>query len=301
MVPQNAREFNILNQIWEHKKARFLIPMNAVKVKLMIFARPGSALFIKNLTINCIDRAINTNNSNMKFIAHQGQPLFAPENTLPCFEYTFKGGYDSCVININYTSDNVIVCLHDNTIDRTSNGTGNIHEMTYAEALNYDFGSWFNESYTGTKLPTLEEVLMLFARNGVKPTIRWNTSLSSENTQQVFNLLNKLGLEDNITIISFDIDTLLELKQLKPNYKYGYSGYSPLDETLINKLKQLGDDVYFDREIGTLTQEEVNTCHENGIKVSSWTVNDKVWLYRLIGWGVDAIKTDTFCLQNCNI
>ena len=282
-----------------HKKVRYMIPINCYYIRVVFVARPYLKVYLKNINIKFVNQAENIIGRGLKFVGHQGMPLLAPENTIPSFEYAILAGMDSCVINVNYTSDGKIVCLHDDTIDRTSNGTGNIHTMTYDEVLQYDFGSWFNPIYTGTKIPLLEDVLKLFEKSRTDVTIRWNEGFNSHFKEELINLLLKYNKKCNIRIIGFSISTLLSLHEDYPMFKYGYSGYNDVDSTLINQLKQLGDDVLLDREIGYLSEEITTLAHENNIKVSHWMVNGKGNLNNCLSWGVDEVKTDWFAYQDC--
>lgn len=299
-VGDNSTYIYLNNQDLQHKKIRYPIPANCNVVRLVIFARQYYRLDIKNINVKFVDRATNGIRGNIEFVGHQGLPELAPKNTIPSFEYAIYGGFESCVINVNYTSDGELVVLHDDTIDSTSNGTGNIHTMTYQEVSQYDFGSWFGEGYSNVKIPKLEEVLLLFAKTGVKPVIRWNDLMTDPTLiSKLFGLLEQYNLKDKTTILGFDIDILLGLKSSYPDYQYGYSGDGELNSTLIGKLHQLGDNVIFDRAISSITAEEVATCREEGFKVSTWFINRPEHLYPAIALGVDYIKTDFYCLQNC--
>ena len=282
-----------------HKKVRYMIPINCYYVRVVFVARPYLVVSLKNISIKFVDQAENIMGRGLKFVGHQGMPLLAPENTMPSFEYAILAGMDSCVVNVNYTSDGEIVCLHDDTINRTSNGTGNIHTMTYEEALQYDYGSWFNSIYAGTKIPLLEDVLKLFEKSRTDVTIRWNEGFNSHFKEELINLLLKYNKKCNIRIIGFSINTLLLLHEDYPMFKYGYSGYNDVDSTLINQLKQLGDDVLLDREIGYLDESITALAHANNIKVSHWMVNGKGNLNNCLSWGVDEVKTDWFSYQDC--
>ena len=93
--------------------------------------------------------------------------LAAPRNTLTSFEMVKKCGFCSFITNVNATSDGMLVALHNDTIDETSNGTGKVAEYTYEELSAYDFGGWFHEAYQGEKIPKLEDVTKLAAVNGM--------------------------------------------------------------------------------------------------------------------------------------
>ena len=88
---------------------------------------------------------------------------FMPENTLPSLAAAVAMGADEIEIDLRCTKDGVIVCIHDDTIDRVSDGTGCVWDMTYQELLQYDFGGKMGDQYKGLKIPTFEQILQSFA------------------------------------------------------------------------------------------------------------------------------------------
>lgn len=85
--------------------------------------------------------------------AHRGASAYAPENTLPAFRLAMEMGADGFENDIHLTKDKVFAVCHDGSIERTSNGTGSIHEMTMAQLKQYDFGVKFSEKFAGTAFP----------------------------------------------------------------------------------------------------------------------------------------------------
>ena len=88
-------------------------------------------------------------------IAHRGTTIFAPENTLPALEKAIELGAEYVEIDVRYSSDNVPVLIHDPEVDRTTNGSGNVGELTLAELKQLDAGFWFGDEFAGTRIPTL--------------------------------------------------------------------------------------------------------------------------------------------------
>ncbi len=91
--------------------------------------------------------------------AHRGASAYAPENTLPAFRLAMEMGADGFENDIHLTKDKVFAVCHDGSIERTSNGTGSIHEMTMAQLKQYDFGVKFSEKFAGTRISSLDEML----------------------------------------------------------------------------------------------------------------------------------------------
>ena len=111
------------------------------------------------------------NYSLVRLQAHRGVANEYPENTMPAFEAAVEQGYPLIELDPKYTSDGKFVILHDRSLKRTGRTADGapvekaINEITYEEALTYDFGLWFGENFRGTKIPTLGEVLDLAANN----------------------------------------------------------------------------------------------------------------------------------------
>ncbi len=92
-------------------------------------------------------------------VAHRGASGIAPENTLPAIDKALLAGADFIEIDVQLTRDRQVVLMHDETVDRTTNGKGKIGEMTADQVAGLDAGSWFGAEFTGTKVPLLEEVV----------------------------------------------------------------------------------------------------------------------------------------------
>lgn len=104
-------------------------------------------------------------------VGHRGNVHHAPENTLPAFEKAIELGATLIEIDIRETRDGVLVVIHDETVDRTTNGSGRVDEMTLAELKALDAGSWFDPDFAGERIPTLEETLRFLRDRGVMPDL----------------------------------------------------------------------------------------------------------------------------------
>jgi glycerophosphoryl diester phosphodiesterase len=98
-------------------------------------------------------------NTQPLIIAHRGDSISAPENTMAAFMAAIKNGADYLEIDVRPTKDGVPIVIHDSTLDRTTNGTGAVKQLTYAEIQHLDAGSWFSPEFAAERVPTLEEVL----------------------------------------------------------------------------------------------------------------------------------------------
>ena len=107
-----------------------------------------------------------------KIFAHRGSKGTHPENTLTSFKEAVRVGSDGIELDVHLTKDGHLVVIHDETVDRTTNGTGEIRNLTLAKIKAMDAGSWFHNTYAGEKIPTLEEVLLLLKELGFLDQLR---------------------------------------------------------------------------------------------------------------------------------
>src|SRR5580698_6151145 len=97
----------------------------------------------------------------IKVISHRGEHLHHPENTLPAFQAAIDAGADYFELDVRTTSDGKFVIMHDSTVDRTTNGTGDVHTLTFDQIRALDAGAKFSAAFAGTKVPTLDEAFDL--------------------------------------------------------------------------------------------------------------------------------------------
>lgn len=160
----------------------------------------------------------------VKPVSHRGYQRVAPENTMPAFELAVRNGYRMMETDIEYTSDGIAVLLHDATISRTSNGSGTLSQMTFAQVRQYDFGSWKSEEYAGTLIPTLDEFLTFCAQNDVHPYLELK-SISTDTQNRIEGIVDAVGahgLTGRVTYISLNLTYLEYVKAYDPTARLGY-------------------------------------------------------------------------------
>ena len=217
---------------------------------------------------------------NVKSVNHRGFSNVAPENTLPAYILSKKNGYSYVETDISFTSDGVPMLLHDATIDRTSNGSGTLSEMTYAQVRQYDFGSWKSAEYTGTVIPTLSEFLVLCKRIGLKPYIELkdNGEYTNAQIEQIVETVWNHGMRENSAYISFSSAYLQVVKGVDAEARLGFlkgakASYSE-DVTICNNLKTASNKVFYDVRHDKITQTMVDAMCEENIPIEAWTVDD---------------------------
>ena len=217
---------------------------------------------------------------NVKSVNHRGFSNVAPENTLPAYILSKTNGYVYVETDVSFTSDGVPMLLHDATIDRTSNGSGTLSQMTYDQVRQYDFGSWKSAEYAGTVIPTLSEFLVLCKRIGLKPYIELkdNGAYSNAQIEQIVEMVWNHGMRENSTYISFSSTYLQVVKGADSGARLGFlkgaqADYSA-DVTICNDLKTASNKVFYDVRHDKITQAMVDAMCDNNIPVEAWTVDD---------------------------
>ena len=235
-------------------------------------------------------------NDNIRVINHRGFNFEAPENTMAAFKLSIEKGYRYIETDVQFTSDNIAVLLHDETIDRTSNGSGNINNFTYEELLNYDFGSWFNSKFAGTKIPTFEEFLSFCKYTGVHPYIELKYGgMTESNIIKLLNIVKRYGMLNKVTFISSEI-TFLQIVKTNCNFvRIGLSCEAITDEILqnVSNLKTDSNDVFITVYTYNYSSEDVSNCLSNNIPLELWVVNGPTAI-ELIDPYITGITTDNY-------
>jgi glycerophosphoryl diester phosphodiesterase len=221
--------------------------------------------------------AANVGVETMKAVAHRGYAADAPENTLSAYRLAKNKGFTYVECDVSFTSDGVAVLLHDNTVDRTSNGTGNIKEMTIEEVLALDFGSWKSSAYTGERIPTFEEFLMLCKRLGLHPYIELKDGTEAQ-IKGLVETVKLYGMKGNVTWISFVVDFLWWVKAVDPKARLGLVVSTVSDATIAKvrqKMQSGENEVFVDCAVDNATVEAVRICASADIPLEVWTVDDE--------------------------
>ena len=222
----------------------------------------------------------------VKAVAHRGYSAGAPENTISAFIHAKEQGFNYVECDVSFTKDNVPVLLHDQTIDRTSNGTGKISELNYADIKDLDFGSWFSPKYNGEKIPTLADFLhtckslglyayIEFAENTPRPGNVAGTPYTKEQVAQVIQLVEDYGMTDNVCYISFNLDNLTYAHEIDPKARLGYCRRYDITDTDTANLVNLRDtnEVFVTAKLAVLTTTGINRLIHNDIPLEVWTID----------------------------
>lgn len=197
-------------------------------------------------------------------IAHRGYPVSYPENTLSSFQAAIALGFSHMELDVHMSKDGIPVVMHDDTVDRMTNGSGKIREYTLDELKQFTIAP--NE-----KIPTLEEVLKL-AKDKIIVSIELKKpKLYKGIEKKVFEIIRKLDMQEQVYIISFDHNSLHRLRTITTDIQVG---------PLVNKvrhshfrlLKNLNAG-YFAVNIKAINNKHIRKCEEMGVQLVVWTVN----------------------------
>lgn len=227
--------------------------------------------------------------------AHRGASAYAPENTLVAFELAIHQKADAIELDVKLSSDDQVVVIHDQTVDRTTNGTGRVNDLPLAALLELDAGSHFDTAYKGESIPTLSQVFETVGRKIFINIELTNYSSPSDSLpQRVAKLTNEYGLADNVLFSSFHPTVLRRIHRLLPTVPIGFLTHPGLIGVLGRTWfgKSLVDYQALHPELQNASRELVKNMHKAGLRVHVYTVNQVEDMKRLFAYGVDGIFTD---------
>ena len=230
--------------------------------------------------------------NNIKLFSHRGFQKMAPENTLPAFICASEYGYDGIECDIQETADGHFVVLHDETVDRTTNGTGKVSELTLEQIkqLNVDTGNNIS-SYSNLKVPTIQEMFNTCKIYNLIPLIEIKTIT---NVNNFLNVISECGFINDCIIISFNNLVLEEIRSINKYIKIQFLTGFTKENIDYCESKGFGIDV-LNSEI---TADLVNYAHSKNVLVNCYTVLTYKVYNNLLNTGVDFITADD--VQNRN-
>ena len=227
--------------------------------------------------------------------AHRGASTQAPANTLSAFCLAADLEADGVELDVQLSRDGEVVVIHDFTVDATTNGSGPVAHKTLAELQALDAGSWFDATFAGEHIPTLQEVMdavghRLLLNIEIKlPFTLVNTGLETE----VVRLIEDNDLVDRVLVSSFHPLALRRVKSINPRIPTGllYAHDLPI------YLRRAWLSPFIPHEarhpnFSMVTLAYMRAMKAKGYRVNVWTVDDPNEMRRLLGLGVDAIITN---------
>ena len=204
---------------------------------------------------------------------------------------------DVVELDARLTADRVPVVVHDETVDRTTDGAGEVADLALADIEALDAGSWFGPTFAGQRVPTLETALAYLG-----PRVPVTIELKPEGFEdpapadalevQVVDLLRRLGIEDSVVVASFEHRFLSRLARLAPRVPRGLLYYKDLDTRgAVEACSRYGALLCHPCQ-ALIQAEDVALLQQNDLRVIPWTANDEPTMRRLLDWGVSGLVTN---------
>ncbi len=229
-------------------------------------------------------------------IAHRGFKRKYPENTLIAFEAAIDAGADMIELDVTLSKDREVIVIHDDTLDRTSNGKGPVQQYRLAELKQLDAGSWFDPRFKGERIPTLGEVLDL-VRNRILLNIEIKISAYEPDSppdsieKQILRLVSLKGCSDSVLFSSFEPALLKRIVTVEKRSRIALLTEKPLTRKAWEYCENLGL-FSWNPDYRSVTEGRVQEMHRKNIRVFPYTVNSLSDAKRQIEMGVDGFFTD---------
>lgn len=225
----------------------------------------------------------------VKIIAHRGFSGRFPENTIIAFQKAIELGVEEIEFDIKISKDEKLILLHDETVDRTTNGKGKISEMNLREIRELDTGSWFNPEYKGTQIPTFEKVL-----KNIPEAIELNIHAlpDSRVTEQIIFYLNKYKRVKS-AYIAIDANQVPLARKLCPEIRLCNMHRQTSPNKYIEETKRLNCPILqFFTPAYEVTENLIKKAHNYHLFVNVFYADKKEEIEKLIRLGADAILTN---------
>lgn len=241
-------------------------------------------------------------------VAHRGASGHAPEHTLIAYELGERMHGDYIEIDLQMTKDGVLVAMHDETVDRTTNGTGRVKDLTLEEIKQLDAGSWFNEKYpekakreyVGLKVPTLEEIIQRFGRGSRYYIETKSPDVYPGMEEELLRILDKYKLigpnapSSKVLLQSFSSDSLKILHTLNPNIPLvqliSYSSPATIRDEELEEIK--GYAIGIGASHTRIDREYVQKVREHNLLMHPYTVNTREDMEKVLDWGATGMFTN---------
>lgn len=236
-----------------------------------------------------------------RLIAHRGGGTLAPENTLTAFRVGSAHGFEMMEYDVKLSADGVPILLHDETITRTSNGTGAAADLKMADLLRHDFGAWHSAAYAGEAIPSLYAVAAYTIANNIssnieiKPSLGTDAETGSSVARTARDLWQAAPLPPLIS--SFSEIALAAARDAAPELPRALLIAGALPDDWQLRVARLGC-IGLNLNHKHVTEMLVRAITSAGYSLAVWTVNDPARARQLLDWGCHAVVTDHIATIN---
>lgn len=238
--------------------------------------------------------SVNRVMNKPKTIAHRGASLNAPENTKAAFDQAVEMNCDYIELDVQMSKDGKLVIMHDTSVNRTTNGTGQIRHMAWQNLRKLDAGNWFASDFAGERIPLLEEVLDRYCgKIGIIIELK-KPSLYPGMIQQTADALKRLPelKKEQVIVQSFDFQSLKGFHRILPEIPVGVltNKRHQMTERMIQEFATFAQYINLNRRL--VHSRSVQYTHEIGMKIMAWNVRKPGQVPLLAQTGVDGIITN---------
>ncbi|ARP50625.1 MULTISPECIES: glycerophosphodiester phosphodiesterase [Caproicibacterium] len=230
----------------------------------------------------------------VQIFAHRGASFAAPENTLPAFEKAAALHVDGVELDVHLTTDGRLVVIHDDTVDRTTNGQGRVNRMTLEQLRALD-ASAGRQGYGGVRIPTLAEVYRLLEPTHLLVNVELKENRRSRDgyavIPKVLALEESAGMSGRVFYSSFNPFLLRELKRRSPQSKTALLYKVPLARVWKLAARLVADAIH-PKDSLLRDTALVSQCHTRGLAVRPWTADEPAVMEELFRQQVDAVITN---------
>jgi glycerophosphoryl diester phosphodiesterase len=226
-------------------------------------------------------------------VGHRGAMGHCPENTMASFQRGLELGADWIELDVHLTRDSELAVIHDETVDRTTDGHGLVKDHTLAELKQLDAGAWFGAKYAGQRIPTLDEVLEWARQHNTVVDIEIkNGPIYYDGIEQaVVTALDRTGMTEQVIVISFDHQAAHRVKALDSRVATGVLYFGRPVDAGVGLARAANADAVLPN-VGFVTPDDVRMAHAAGLAMAPWASSDPAILRRLLAAGVDGIGTN---------
>lgn len=249
-------------------------------------------------------RYVNVDDT-VRAVNHGGFKSVAPANSLEGYTASKAAGFKYVECDVKFTSDGVPILMHDETVDRTTDGTGAVREMTLAQIKELKIVGY--PTYPDCRVPTLEEFLRHCHKLNLHPYIEWSEVDSvptDTDASLIAQIIRRTGMDGKVSLISMRTNKLAAVCKFMPHLRCGFTSSSVPDVARLTAvLKEINveskgqNEIFYNCSQVTLTQEHVNNCHDFGVGCEAWVVEDPAKVLELASWGVTGISTDSLNIR----
>ncbi|MFW6016656.1 MAG: glycerophosphodiester phosphodiesterase [bacterium] len=224
-------------------------------------------------------------------ISHRGASGDTPENTLASFKRAIDQKTDGIELDVHLTKDEIPVVIHDETIDRTTDGSGYIKNFTYEELNKYDAGNYFDEKFKGEKIPALKQVLELSDNLKIINIELKNNKIYYDSLEEkVLKLIEEFDIKDKVIISSFNHYSINKLRSIDKNIELAILYKSWLFEPWLYAERLKINNIH--PHYLAVNKEIISKCNNNDIRVNVYGTNERENIKRIIENGADMIICD---------